>query len=350
MINMENRTIQNLDEKRWDSVNGNILTLTHRWLRLLETGWRRFEPRYMLLENDQGAYASIIVNAIETFKNRGVMEWIYRHFILVFGTPCTTTSSIQTRPGVPLVSVMPEIVETMEKVSRKEKRPLMAVSNVNASELSAWQQAGFLATRQMAMNILDLPSTYELYLAQLRPKDRAELRRIHKRGGELDVHFEIGSLAEDGEKIFPLLKEVYSNHVVGDMPFSLKFFDGLEREFPQQTLVLKGFVGSKLSGAFLCIFDGSMLWWFVAGLDYETARPSYMYFLLIDEMVRWSIQHGIPRIFGGLTNDHEKQRHGFHAEELWFCYRASIRPLNQLLSMALPFARQLAQKHKGTQI
>jgi predicted N-acyltransferase len=345
MICIETRTIREMDEKRWDSVTGNTFWMTHRWLRLLETCWHPYDPRYLILENDQGAYVAIAANTAETFQNRGVMKWLYRHLNLVFSVPGSTRSGVMARPDISLESVMPELVVMMEQLCRKEKRLLMTISNVSTSDVPTWQQAGFLATAQEGVNVLDLPATYDLYLASLRPKDRSELRRIHKRAEDLDVHFEVGSLAEDGEQIYPLIKDVYMNHGVEVMHFAPQFFSEMEREIPQQQiLIIKGFVGNKLSGVYWCLLDGSTLWWQLAGLDYEIARPSYLYFLLMDEMVRWSIEHKVQRIYGGLTNDREKQRHGFHLEERWFCYRTSVRPLNQILALAMPLARQLTQR------
>jgi predicted N-acyltransferase len=340
---METCTIHEIGEERWDSVAGSVLSMTYRWLCLLETCWHPYEPRYLLLEDDRGAYAVIVANTVETFKNRGVMSWLYRCLNLVFNTPYTSRCAVMVRPGISLESVMPELVSAMERLCRKEKRLFMTISNVSTSDVPVWKQAGFLETAQSGVNILDLPATYDLYLTSLRPKDRAELRRIRKRAKEFNIHFEAGSLTKDGEQIYPLIKEVFMNHAVSreSMPFTLQFLSKMACEIPeQQILIIKGFVGSKLSGVYLCLLNDSTLWWLMAGLNYEIARPSYLYFLLMDEMVHWGIEHKVQQIYGGLSNNREKQRHGFHLEQRWFCYRASVHPLNQMFAVALPLAWQ----------
>jgi predicted N-acyltransferase len=193
------------------------------------------------------------------------------------------------------------------------------------------------------VNVLDLPATYDLYLASLSPKNRSELRRVRKRAAEFDVHFEVGPLANDSEQIFALLQEVFAKHGTAPqaMPFTSQFFAGLEREMPADVQFIRGYVGTTLAGVSLCLLNGPTLWWPMAGLRYEIARPTYLYFLLIDEMIRWSIEHGIQKIYGGKTAEREKQRHGFHLEERWLCYHASLRPLNQALAFALPLAQRL---------
>jgi predicted N-acyltransferase len=346
MTCIEARTIYEIDEKHWDSVTGSAFSMTYRWLCLLETCWQPYEPRYLLLEDNRGAYAVVVSNTVEIFKNRGAMSWLYRHLNLVFNTPCTSRCAVMVRPDISLESAMPELVPAMERLCRKEKRLLMTVSNVNTSDLPAWKRAGFLETAQSSVNVLDLPATYEHYLASLRPKNRAELRRIRKRAKEFDIHFEVGSLTKDGEQIYPLIKEVFMNHAVSreSMPFTLQFLSKMACEIPeQQILIIKGFVGSKLSGVYLCLLNASTLWWLMAGLKHEIARPNYIYFLLMDEMIHWGIEHNVQQIYGGLTNNREKQRHGFRLEERWFCYRTSVRPLDQILALALPLARQLTQ-------
>jgi hypothetical protein len=66
-----------------------------------------------------------------------------------------------------------------------------------------------------------------------------------------------------------------------------------------------------------------------------------LYFLLIDEMIRWSIAQGYRQIFGGLWNYPEKQRFGFQLQPRWLCLRANAGPLNALLSGAFPLAQRV---------
>lgn len=341
-------SIGEIDASRWDAVAHRLLVMKHSYCRLMEAGWRTYEPRYLLLEDGQGPCALAVANKGETFGNQGLMKWLYRRLNLVFYFPYNTECAVFARPGLPLEAVMPELVSAMETLCRRERRFLMAVGNIPAGDLPAWERAGFLASPQASTNILDLPETYDLYLLSLRPKDRAELRRIRKRADELEVHFKIEGLAEDGEQIYTLFKNVSTRHGASEetIPFTPQFFAEFGHHMAEQTLFVKGFVENRLAGALLCSWEGATLWWQMAGLDYERARPTYLYFLLMDEMIRWSIAHGVRRIYGGFSSDREKQGHGFRAEPRWMCYRACSRPLNRLLTLALPLARRLMGRQK----
>jgi predicted N-acyltransferase len=339
----ETRSIREMDEQRWDSVTGDVLSMTHRWLRVMETCWRSYGPRYLLLEDQQGPCIAVIANTVAAFENLGPLGWFYQQLSLAVSPPFSSMCGVMTRPGTSLESVMPYLEPVLSRLCRQEKRLLLTIDNLATSDLLSWQKAGFLTSPQQGLNILDLPSTYDLYLKSLYPKDRSELRRIRKRVAEFDIHFEVGPLANDGEQIYALLCEVFATHGTSPdaMPFTPQFFTGLEREMPGNVLFIRGYVGETLAGVSLCLLNGSTLWWPMAGLRYEIARPTYLYFLLMDEMIQWSIEHGIKKIFGGKTAEREKQRHGFHLEERWLCYRASIRPLNWAFSIALPIVKRL---------
>jgi hypothetical protein len=75
--------------------------------------------------------------------------------------------------------------------------------------------------------------------------------------------------------------------------------------------------------------------WPAAGLHYELARPSSLYFVMLDHLIRWSIGKGMRRVYGGMTNEEQKARHGFHPQARWFCMRAHPGLLNGALALAV---------------
>lgn len=339
---IEADSIDAMDEERWDSVTGDVLSMTHRWLRVMESCWRSYGSHYLLLEDQQGPCVAIVANTAVAAENLGPLSWLSRHLKLDISPPFSSMCGVQVRPGLPLEAVLSQVEVVLDELCRREKRFLLTIDNVSAANLPAWQRAGFCAFQEQSLNVLDLPSNYDRYLEMLRPKDRSELRRIYKRAAEYNVHFESGSLAGDGEQIYALLCEVFANHGTSlqAMPFTPDFFAALEREMPGDVQFIRGYVGGTLAGVSLCLLNGSTLWWPMAGLRYEIARPSYLYFLLIDEMIRWGIERGIEKILGGKTAEREKQRHGFSAEACWFCYRARPRLLNHLLARLYPLVLQ----------
>jgi hypothetical protein len=125
------------------------------------------------------------------------------------------------------------------------------------------------------------------------------------------------------------------------MPFTAQLLGEMDKELPGDVVFIRGYVGEVLAGASLCVFDDSTMWVPMIGLRYEIARPSYLYFLQQDEMIRLSIKRGVRRILGGKANIREKQRHGFHQEGRWFCYRANSRLINKALALISTLAQRL---------
>lgn len=348
---IETSAIREIDEKRWDLVTSDVLPMSHRWLRVTEDHWRFYKPRYLLLENEQGPCAAIMANTSVGYeKNLGWMGWIYQRLSLVVRSPFSSLCSVVVRPGVSLEEVIPDVEAALKQLQRKEKRLLTTVGNVTGSDLVSWRRAGFLADPQTGASVLDVPATYEAYLEALPRKDRQELRRIRKRAAEFNVRLECGPLGKDTESVYTLLCEVYEKHGIlrDDIPFTLEFFNGLQREMPEEVLIIRGYVGDKLAGVSFNLLDRSRLLGLMIGLHYELARPCYLYFLLHDEAIRWSIEHGLQRVYVGRTNEREKQKHGFSLEERWLCYRAALQPLNRALESALPLVQRAMGPATGT--
>jgi predicted N-acyltransferase len=337
-------TIDNLDPERWDAVRGDLLPMSYSWLRAMEASHRFFAPRYVLLEDGWGPCAAIVVNtSMKTLGGAGLFSRIYHLLNMIVAPPFSVACGIAVRPGVQLQSMTSHINHAIDELRREEKRFMTSVIGITAGDLSCWADQGFIFARQQGTCTLDLSATYEAYLRTLRHKNRAELRRIRRRAGEMGVRLEHSTLAGEGERVFPLFREVFARHGVDDesVPFTASLFEHLDRELPERAFLLKGFVGNELVGASLCVHNGLELWWPMAGLHYQQARPAYIYFLLIDEMIRWSIQNRIRRIHGGLTNEREKRQHGFYVQERWLGCHTSWPLANKMLALAMPLGRWL---------
>lgn len=330
-------------ETDWDALAGGEIARTHRWQRVMEAGWRGYQPRYALLQDPQGPLAIIIASLSDSF---GVETWRQRfqqRLTLTVAPPFSSVNcGVQVRAGAALPALLPHLVQLLHKMARQEKRLLIGISNVPADQLEAWRAQRFGLAAQAPVSVLDLPASYEQYLSGLPKKSRAELRRIRRRAAAPDISFDHAPLAAgEGPQVYALLRQVFARHgaPVEKMPFDAEWFTLVQREMPGEMLLFKGYVDQTLTGVAPCLLSGPTLWWPMVGLHYELARSSYMYFLLMDEMIRWSIEHGIKRIYGGLTSEREKQRHGFKLQARWFCYRAQPAALNKMLNVAVSLAR-----------
>jgi predicted N-acyltransferase len=241
-----------------------------------------------------------------------------------------------TRRGTPSADVLPVLERFLGQLCWRERRLVAGVANVNADEVEEWRTRGFAVRRQPVSMRLDLPTpaTYERYLEGLSKDDRAELRRVRRRGATFDATFAHGPLRAADEHLFPMFAEVFNRNAHGatDTPFTPALFSALERELPGEVMVFSGSVAGQPAGYLLGLLQGHTLQLPLAGLRYELARPSSMYFLLLDEMIQWSLRHGIHSIHAGLTNETQKKRHGFRPRARWFCFRAFPGVLNRALA------------------
>lgn len=343
MTHTQVRSIREIDEARWDAVTGDYLHMTHRWLRATETCQRFYKPSYLLLENEDGPCAAVLVNTSVAYQKKfGWFGWLYHRFNLVVRSPFSSLCSVLVRPGVCMDDVMPELNAAFDELARQEKRLLVTVGNVRTGELPNWQNVGFQATPKASVSVINLPATYEDYLTSLPKKQCYELRRIRKRAAEYDIRLEAGPLGSDSEDVYALLYEVFAKHGIlqKEMPFTVQFLDALLEEMPEEVSLIRGYAGDKLVGVSFNLLDGPRLLVPMIGLFYEIARPSLLYFVLIDEVIRWGIQQGFQQIYIGRTNEREKRKHGFHLEERWVCHRAQIQPLNRAIKLASYLAQR----------
>jgi predicted N-acyltransferase len=185
--------------------------------------------------------------------------------------------------------------------------------------------------------VLDLPGSYADYLARLSTHDRHELRRIRRRAAEYGATVAHGPLRGTEEGLFEMFAEVCTRNALGAsaVPFTAALFPSLAREMAGDAVLFRGSVNGQPAGYFTCVVQGRTLLATLAGLHYDLARPSSLYFLMLDEMIQWSLRHGIQTIQAGLSNEVQKQRHGFIARRRWFCFRAYPGILNRAIHSAV---------------
>ncbi|MGH2352620.1 MAG: GNAT family N-acetyltransferase, partial [Chloroflexota bacterium] len=331
-------SIGTFEAAQWDAIAGTDIGLSHRWQRVMEAGRRDYRPLYVLVEDDRGPLAAIVANRADRFGRRGWRETLLRRLTLVVSAPFSARQGgVALRRGVVLENALPELERIFDAICLREGRLVVGVGNISDADLPAWHGQGYAASAQAPDMVLDLPvDTYDAYVAGLPKKDRSELRRVRRRGEEMGVTFALGSPGDQPEQLHALLGEVFTRHgaTADTMPFTAELFPALEREMGAQAIVFLGYVNGRLAGFFLCLKQGETLLWPAAGLRYELAHPSGLYFLLIDEAVRWAIANGYRLIHGGMTNEQQKGRHGFRPRARWFCYRASPHVLNRSLRLA----------------
>jgi hypothetical protein len=335
------RSIHEFDEAEWDALGAQRTALTHRWQRAMEAGRRNYQPRYLLLEDARGPLALAVANLADTFGRSGWREWLLQRLTLMVRAPCSTDPGIALRPDAHVGDALAAITRGLGALGWRDRRLLLVFNDVPASELPIWRAQRFLAfDHQPPTTELDLTGlSYEGYLAALPYKYRKELRRQDRRAAELGLRFEIEPLTGDSADLFPLMAEIYAQHgtPAERMSFTPALFPALARELPGEMIVARGMVQGELAGFMVGLLERDAIWGSFVGLHYPLAHPTNLYFLLPHAIIRWAIEHGYRRIFGGMTNYREKQKQGFQLQRRWMCVRTSSGPLNA----ALPLAQRL---------
>jgi predicted N-acyltransferase len=242
--------------------------------------------------------------------------------------------------------VLPHLEAVVADLCWRETRPLVGVSNVAERDLPLWRAHGYLAARQHDHMVLDVDGlSYDQYVERLPIEDRRELRRVWRKGAAAGADLSVEPLAGQGDQLYPLMAETFARHgtPASAIPLASGLFAAIEREMPGDAVVVAGRIGGQLAGFFLGIRQGDALLLPLAGLRYELAHPSCLYFVLIDHLIRWSIDQGLRRIYGGMSNERQKARHGFRPQSHWFCIRAHPGFLNRAVGLALDRRRRLAQ-------
>ena len=331
-------SIHEIDPERWDALADGEVAMSHRWQRAMEASQRRSQPRYVLLEDERGPLAAVVVNLAAAFGRVGWREALLRRLIVAVGaTYSSRHCGIAIRAGADRAGVLGRLDALLAGLSWREAHPLVGIGNVLERDLPIWRARGYLAARQRSFMVLDLDvESYEQYLACLPKKDRGELRRVQRRAAEQGVELSLEPLAGQGDQLYPLMAEIFARHgtPASAIPFTPALFPAIERELPGEAVVLSGKVDGQLAGFFLGVRQGDEMLWPAAGLHYELARPSCLYFVMLDQLIRWSIDQGIRRVYGGMTNEEQKARHGFQPRARWFCVRAYPGPLNRALGLA----------------
>jgi predicted N-acyltransferase len=321
-------SIHELDEQAWDALAGAELTMTHRWHRVMEASRVAYQPRYLLAKDDRGPLAAIVAERNPSFGGAAWRDFVLRRLTLIVSAPYSSRHcGIAVRPGVS----PDDVDQLLHYLARHERRPLLGLANVDSADLPTWKQRGFQPRAQSPRMLLDCASpSYDEYLARLPTRARHELRRVRRRAAKADVMVRQIPLDGCAVELYPLLAEVAHRH--GSLVFSPELFPALAREFDDSVLVMSASANGRSACFFLCLRQGTSLLAMLAGLRYALAYPSSAYFVLLDELVRWSLEHGIQRIHAGLSNEVQKQRHGFFPRARWLCVRADPHPLNTLLA------------------
>jgi predicted N-acyltransferase len=335
-------SIREFDEAAWDTAVDSQIAMTHRWHRVMEASLRDYHPLYLLLEDQTGPLVAAVANQTKFFGDSSKKVAFLKHLILVLNSPYNSLHcGIAVRPGVSLDEIAPHLESALGQVCRQQRHLIWAINNVPSQDLPVWRKRHFHVFDLLPLSYIDLTwASYEEYLASLSATRRRRLRRMHRRAEENGVTFEYHRhLGAWTKELYPLLCELYAHHGREGSPFHEEIFAALDREMPGEAVLIVGKVKDKVAGFGMGLLQEQIMWGPMIGLHYELARSNQVYFLLMDEVVRWCIRHDLSRVYFGVTSYQPKRLAGFQLRPRHVCFRANSQLLNRLVGLTLPLAQ-----------
>jgi len=329
-------SIHEFEPSRWDAVAGSRLPLSHAWLRLLETGALGYQALYLLVEDEQGPLAAAV-------SPSWAVEWweraAFRQLLALYPPYSASTSGLALREGCTLEAIFPRLEPLLRQVARKHLRLVTSLTVSSTAEAEYLQKQGFRTLEMAPGTVLPIQwPSYDAYLAAFPSWIRTGLRRSRRRAEKGGARIQAGVPISGLEpQLYALLAKTFMlNGSKSPPPFSERFFSAAVEQMGDRAVLIAGYLGDELVGYVLAFHDQHSLITPLAGFD-EKARDAHVYFVVLQEAVRWAIEHGLRRIHLGTTNYHIKERMGFQLQPRIVCYRPSSRLLQPMVSLAAPW-------------
>jgi predicted N-acyltransferase len=309
--------LDSIDAREWDSVVS-LAVMRHAAIRAFDSIQVSPDWVYALVYDASGPYA-----AIASRRHRGspLLARVLMEVVPHLGM----SEGIQLRRGVTFDAALPRLVPTLARMARRRGCIGYSVL-VNESDAPAFGAQGFASFdigTAVWSDISAFPS-YDALLAGLPRDDRHELRRARRRSEQYGLRFEVSSPPRvDAAKMFALLVDTYAAHD-NPLPYLPPFFERVWASPFADHVLFSAYLGERLVAAAWGYRDGDGLKAAIPVFDYEVARPSYAYFTLLDEIVRFAFAHRVRIIEWGPSNDAIKGRYGAASVRAFAAIRPSI--------------------------
>jgi predicted N-acyltransferase len=344
-------TIDAIDRDTWDSIvpPDDILN-SHAYQRSMErSGVNGFRYRYLLFQR-QGRLVAHASVGIFTFgidvmlqdplkSILGRIKQVFPSFLRVTLIECGHPTALGTTLALVDEEDMPEILALldaeMERLARREKTSLCAIRDISAGDQGAFQpllHAGWRVTPNMANTFLRISqASFDGYLDDLVAKRRHEIRQrirvFQEQGCTIEKISDYGRYADDllglWEQTYRHAKE-YQREVL-----TREYFAGLAESLGDRSFVLLCRKEGRPIGFTLLLDAGDTLISTYCGLDYETNRSTFTYFVLFYRSIEEAIGLGKKWLELGITNYNPKVEVGAIPEPLSI-YVKALRPVAQL--------------------
>lgn len=235
------------------------------------------------------------------------------------------------------------LLHALAQSARERGHKLLAVKDLEDSlprEIGeALQNEGFAKIRSLPNAYLDLP--YVSWDAFLNARSRSDRRYFTRKERTLD-QITIEYRAEIGD-LSPKLHALYEQtrgQAKGDYgsfeTLHPSYFDAVKRHCGERAQFMLCWKGADLVGFQLLMVGDRELSGKVIGMDYRVARDLNLYFININQAIRFAINHRIPHVRMGNTAYSVKMVYGARLATHWIFFKHRSSAVNALLRRLAP--------------
>jgi predicted N-acyltransferase len=356
-------TIEQVDPAEWDSLCGGRSFVNHRWQRLREAVYARYDPTYLQLRRRGRLEAAVICLrplrfmfplSIPNPALRAVWGRLAAHWRpLRCGAFDSCQPALLTRLGCDPDPLAAALLEAVRELAAERQAPAISMVNLGPRD-AAWpalQAAGYQAVRLRPNTYLDLPwSTVECYRRSLPRRKRKELERHRRRAWDQGVSWDTHQVSPETEPTLrKLVRNVFERHNAQD-PHVPDLFTRVKGVLGDDFRLLVARQQEHPIGCMTLLRCGGELTVEWLGLDYSRSRNTHTYHCLLSESVAQAIEMGVRRVWFGDTVYELKRDVGATLENRYAAVALPNPRLNRMLGPALtliglPLARPSRLEH-----
>ncbi len=229
----------------------------------------------------------------------------------------------------------------MEQIACKEKASLIAFKDFSSHYckiLDPLLKKGFSKIQSLPSTDMDIPfASFEEYLQKLSPVSRSGVKRKFKKidSQQPQVKMEIvDSLSQsDIPRVYELYLQTLEKHSLGFENVPKEFFLNISRNMPAQTKFFLWRLEDKLVAFAFCLVSPELFIDYYLGFDYQIAFNYHLYFIRFRDLMKWCIEHKIPKYEMGVTGYEPKRRLGFDFVPLFIYARSRNKWLNRFFKI-----------------
>ena len=291
----------------WDSVVGDNIYLTRKFLAFMETADREKKTYY-------GVYDSSgkLDTVFETIERRGYNLGMFTRLNFKIKITMVYVPLSVTRPGIEYGECLEEAAEFIRGL-----KGYKIFLNLPDMELNGYAKG--LTCPKCVLKIAS--HSLDEYMDYLRSNYRYRFRKALKKAAPLKLRYLNGG-EEFTDEMYKLYEQVYEKSRIRVEKLTPEFFRG---EF-FEIFVLED--GEGVRGFVQLLANGDELVFEFVGLDYSVQSKYDTYLAMLLEIIRYAIEHGFKTVDFGQTADDTKLKLG---SEYIYLY-AYLNHKNRLLN------------------